>query len=201
MFRQLIIATLGKIKDVEIVGQFGLGRPGLECCLREKVDLLVVDLLLPDIDGLEIARQVRRVSDELIILVVTSHPSQKLPGELIAMGVAGYVDKNESIEYVVNAVETLRRGGMFFASTVQAQRGGLRAPVPHTPAVEVLLTAREQEIARLVAAGKMTKEIAAILNLSHRTVENHRAVLMKKIGVHDVATLTRWCIETGLLYT
>jgi DNA-binding NarL/FixJ family response regulator len=201
MFRQLIVATLGTIHDIEIVGAFGTGQPGLDFCLRERVDLLVVDLLLPDIEGLEIARQVRQASEDVIILVVTAHPSERLPSKLLALGVAGYVDKNESIEYVVNAIATLRRGGMFFASTVKAERG---RPVPvlsRTAVKQVALTEREQQIARLVAAGKMSKEIAVMLNLSHRTVENHRASIMQKIGIRDVASLTRWCIETGLLYS
>ena len=201
MFRQLILSTLGTIKDVQVVAEFGLGAPGLEYCLSEPVDLLVVDLFLPDIAGLEIARKVRLAMPEMKILVITAHPSERLPAELIAIGVAGYVDKNESIDYVVNAVETLRRGGMFFASHVQAQSGRSFAPVERASAAKVDLTDRERQIVRLVAAGKMSKEIAAALNLSHRTVENHRAKIMQKVGVHEVASLTRWCIEAGLLYT
>ena len=201
MFRQLIVSTLGTISDVEIVGAFGTGQAGLDCCLSERVDLLIVDLLLPDLDGLEIARQVRLASETMMILVVTSHPSERLPADLLALGVAGYVDKNESIDYVVNAIATLRRGGMFFASSIKAQRGLPRLAVNRAAAAKVSLTNREEEVARLVAAGKMSKEIAAALNLSHRTVENHRAAIMQKIGIHDVASLTRWCIETGLLYS
>jgi len=201
MFRQLIISTLGTIRDVEIVGAFGTGRPGLERCLRGDIELLVVDLVLPDLDGLEIARQVRLALPDLLILVVTAHPSARLPADLLALGVAGYVDKNESIDYVVHAIETLRRGGMFFASTVQAGRGRVRIPIERPVAARVPLTEREKQIARLVAAGKMSKEIAVELSLSHRTVENHRAAIMQKIGIHDVASLTRWCIETGLLYS
>jgi DNA-binding NarL/FixJ family response regulator len=201
MFRQLIRTTLGTIADVEVVGEFGLGRPALEFCLKHPIDLLVVDLLLPDIEGLEIARRVKTARDEVIILVITAHPSERLPAELMALGVAGYVDKNESIDYVVNAVETLRRGGMFFASHVQAQRGSSRGSINRHALAAAALTAREQEIAQLVASGKMSKEIAALLDLSPRTVENHRAVIMRKVGVHDVASLTRWCIETGLVYT
>lgn len=199
MFRQLIRATLGTIRNVEVAGEFGLGAPGLDFCLRRRVDLLVVDLLLPDIDGLSIARRVREVKPKVKILVITAHPNERLPGELMALGVAGYVDKNAPVEYVVNAVDTLSQGGMFFASHVQAQSAGARGshPGPSTP--KVALTERETQVARLVADGKMSKEIALILNLSQRTVENHRAKIMQKVGVHEVASLTRWCVEAGLL--
>jgi DNA-binding NarL/FixJ family response regulator len=201
MFRQLILLTLGKVKDLQVVGDFGLGKAGLEFCLREKPDILVVDLMLPDINGMEIAREVRRALPDTKILVITAHPSERLPSDLMALGVNGYVDKTEPIEYVLSAVETVRSGGMFFASRVRAKGGagvpfsGLRAPL------EVPLTQREQEIARLVAAGQMSKEIAAKLNLSVRTVEKHRANIMEKVGVREVASLTRWCIQAGLVDT
>lgn len=199
MFRQLILLTLGKVKHLQVVGEFGLGKPGLEFCLREKPDLLVVDLMLPDINGIEIAREVRRALPEMKILVITAHPSERLPGELMTLGVNGYVDKTEPIEYVLSAVETVRNGGMFFASRVRG-KGGVGAGFSgKLPALAVPLTEREQEIARLVAAGQMSKEIASTLNLSVRTVEKHRANIMEKIGVREVASLTRWCIQAGLV--
>lgn len=199
MFRQLILMTLGKLKDLQVIGEFGLGQPGLDFCLQEKPDLLVVDLMLPDMNGMEIARQVRRALPETKILVITAHPSERLPADLIVLGVNGYVDKTEPIEYVISAVETVRSGGMFFASRVRA-KGGNTVGLPVTPpTLQVPLTEREKEIARLVAAGQMSKEIAAKLNLSVRTVEKHRANIMEKVGVREVASLTRWCIQAGLL--
>ena len=197
MFRQLIFSTLGQVKNLQVIGAFELGRPGLEFCLEKKPDLAVVDLVLPDINGLEIAAQIRRAVPEMQILVITAHPSEQLPGELLALGVNGYVDKTEPIEYVLRAIETVRSGGMFFASHVQAKRGRA-AGATASPPREVSLTPREQQIARLVAAGHMSKEIARTLNLSPRTVEKHRENIMQKVGVREVASLTRWCIQTGL---
>ena len=197
MFRQLILLTLGKVKGIQVVGEFGLGKPGLEYCLREKPDMLVVDLMLPDINGLEIAREIRRLVPDMKILVITAHPSERLPADLMAIGVNGYVDKTEPIEYVLSAVETVRAGGMFFASRVRARSGGALPGVKRP--LDVPLTAREQEIARLVAAGQMSKEIASKLGLSVRTVEKHRANIMEKVGVREVASLTRWCIQVGLV--
>lgn len=197
MFRQLILLTLGKVKGLSVVGEFGLGKPGLQFCLREKPDMLVVDLMLPDLNGMEIAREVRRALPDTKILVITAHPSERLPADLMALGVNGYVDKTEPIEYVLSAVETVRAGGMFFASKVRAKGGGSLAAIRKP--MDVPLTEREQEIAKLVARGQMSKEIAASLNLSVRTVEKHRANIMEKIGVREVASLTRWCIQTGLV--
>ena len=202
MFRQLILLTLGKVKDLQVIGEFGLGRPGLEFCLQEKPDMLVVDLMLPDVNGMEIAREVRKALPDTKILVITAHPSERLPADLMVLGVNGYVDKTEPIEYVLSAVETVRNGGMFFASRVRAKGGVAQGGLIVTrPVLQVPLTEREQEIARLVAAGQMSKEIAASLNLSVRTVEKHRANIMEKVGVREVASLTRWCIQAGLVDT
>jgi len=200
MFRQLILLTLGKVKDLQVIGEFGLGKPGLEFCLREKPELVVVDLMLPDVNGIEIARELRRTTPDVKILVITGHPSERLPAELMVIGVNGYVDKTEPIEYVLSAVDTVRAGGMFFASRIRG-KGGAGAMLPSGPPLAVPLTEREKEIAKLVAAGQMSKEIAAKLNLSVRTVEKHRANIMEKVGVREVASLTRWCIQAGLVDT
>jgi DNA-binding NarL/FixJ family response regulator len=195
----LILLTLGKVKDLQVIGEFGLGKPGLDFCLREKPDMLVVDLMLPDINGMEIARALRRAVPDMKILVITAHPSERLPADLMTLGVNGYVDKTEPIEYVLSAVETVRSGGMFFASRVRGKGGTITNFGGTPPPLKVPLTEREQEIARLVAAGQMSKEIAATLNLSVRTVEKHRANIMEKVGVREVASLTRWCIQAGLV--
>ena len=108
MFRQLILLTLGKVKGLSVVGEFGLGKPGLQFCLREKPDMLVVDLMLPDLNGMEIAREVRRALPDTKILVITAHPSERLPADLMALGVNGYVDKTEPIEYV--RISVVNRG-------------------------------------------------------------------------------------------
>jgi len=116
----------------------------------------------------------------------------------MALGVGGYVDKSEPIAYVLNAIETLRRGGMYFATHVGAKTGP-GTDVIGRQVIAHSLTPREKQIARLVAAGQVSKEIAQALNLGVRTVEKHRTNVMRKAGVHEVASLTRWCIQAGLV--
>lgn len=195
MFRQLIVATLGEVKNLEIMGEFASGKPALKFCLARKPDLAVIDLVLPDIDGLQIARKLRKTRPEMKILIITAHPNAQLPFELIELGINGYIDKTEPIEFVLNAVSTIRRGGMFFATHITPwdSKSSRTDPMP------IPLTLRQQEIARMVAGGRMSKEIANRLNLSLRTVEKHREHIMHKVGVRDVASLTRWCIKAGLV--
>ena len=197
MFRQLIRSTLDQLKNLEVVGEFGLGKPGLDFCLRKKPNLLVIDLVLPDVHGLEIAAAIRRAVPDMLILVLTAHPNEQLPAELIALGVSGYVDKSEPVAYVLDAIETIRRGGMYFATHVGAKRSPLAGETSRLPP-DIALTPREQQIVRLIAAGEASKGIARTLDLSIRTVEKHREKIMRKVGVHEIASLTRWCVKAGL---
>jgi DNA-binding NarL/FixJ family response regulator len=196
MFRQLLLSTLRRARNLHVIGAFECGRPGLNFCLQEKPELAVVDLVLPDMKGMDIVRTLRSTLPELRILILTAHPSAQLPGELVTLGVHGYVDKAEPLEYVLKAIETVRHGGMFFASHVQAKASSRTSAVP---ALKSPLTKREEQVVRLVAEGQMSKEIALRLQLSLRTVEKHRENIMQKVGVRKVASLTRWCIESGLI--
>jgi DNA-binding NarL/FixJ family response regulator len=205
--------ALVRVRGVVVSAAFDSGKEGLEYCLRTKPDLLAVDLFLPDLHGLEIVREVRARLPATRILVLTGHPDGDLPARLVAQGVHGFVDKAAPLSYIMQAMESLMEGGMFFATHVppkgatpsaQAALPKVAAGVRSDPeafsleAVKVL-SAREIEVARLVAEGFSSKELAARLGLSVRTVEKHRANIMEKVGVHEVASLVRWCVQTGLV--
>ncbi|MFI5356374.1 MAG: response regulator transcription factor [Opitutales bacterium] len=213
VFRQMLCLALGRVPGLTLVAEFADGREGLEYCLREKPGLLVVDLFLPGMHGLEIIRILREKLPTTRILVLTGHPDGELPAQLIRQGVNGFVDKTEPLNYVLQAVETVMKGGMFFAANVPPRAGSsdelpaVARPAPHgqpPPAAPSLaaagtLTPREIEIARLVAEGLSSKEIASRLNLSVRTVEKHRSNIMEKIGVREVASLVRYCVQAGIV--
>ena len=199
--------ALVRVRGVVMSAAFDLGKEGLEYCLRTKPDLLAVDLFLPDLHGLEIVREVRARLPATRILVLTGHPDGNLPARLVAQGVHGFVDKAAPLSYIMQAMESLMEGGMFFAShvppkgaTPSAQAAlpkvvaGARSD-PEALSLEAVkvLSAREIEVARLVAEGFSSKELAARLGLSVRTVEKHRA------NMHEVASLVRWCVQTGLV--
>jgi DNA-binding NarL/FixJ family response regulator len=212
VFRQMLVLALGRVKGLELVGEIADGREGMEFCLKEKPDLLVVDLFLPSMHGLEIIKIVREKLPKTRILVLTSHPDGELPAQLIRQGVHGFVNKTEPLSYVLQAVESVMKGGMFFATNVppSAKADGDAAVRLPTDGPEQLnarssttlidaLTPREIEIARLVSEGLSSKEVASQLNLSVRTVEKHRANIMDKLGVREVASLVRYCIQTGIV--
>jgi DNA-binding NarL/FixJ family response regulator len=211
VFRQMLAMALGRVRGLQVAGSFGEGKAGLDYCLRTKPNLLVVDLYLPGMHGLEVIKLVRASLPETRILVLTGHPDGDLPARLISQGVHGFVDKNAPINYVLQAVESVMSGGMFFAAHIpptvtDAAKGAPRVPPgvktgPQTPSLEAMqmLSSREIEVVRLVAEGFSSKEIATRLDLSVRTVEKHRANIMDKVGVHEVASLVRWCVQSGIV--
>jgi|UniRef100_UPI00404A5241 DNA-binding NarL/FixJ family response regulator len=213
VFRQMLALALGRITGLRLIGELADGREGLEFCLREKPDLLVVDLFLPGMHGLEIVKIVREKLPATRILVLTSHPDGELPSQLIRQGVHGFVDKTAPLNYVLQAVESVMKGGMFFAANVPPRANAAASDtVPVRPAPQEqppqsapslaaakTLTPREIEVARLVSEGLSSKEVASQLNLSVRTVEKHRANIMDKLGVREVASLVRYCIQAGIV--
>lgn len=200
VFRQLLKRALEKRKGWKNVEDFSDGSAGLEACLANPPDLLLVDLHLPGTHGLEIVRELRQKAPDVRILVLTAHAEPKLPSQLMGLGVGGYVDKTAPLAYVIQAIDTVMAGGMFFASHVQAESGPVSAGglPPASTALPSVLSSRELEVARLVAAGRSSKEIASDLDLSTRTVEKHRANIMEKLGVREVASLVRWVLQNGL---
>jgi DNA-binding NarL/FixJ family response regulator len=161
--------------------------------------------------GLEVVREVRAKLPNTRILVLTGHPDGDLPARLISQGVHGFVDKTAPLNYVLQAIESVVAGGMFFAAHIppKATVGSGQQPKvepsvktgPPTTSMDAVMTlsARELEVARLVAEGYSSKEIADRLDLSVRTVEKHRANIMDKINVKEVASLVRWCVQAGLV--
>jgi len=199
VFRQLLTMALGRLTKVEIVGDYLDGQDGLDACLREKPDLLVVDLYLPSIHGVDIAREVRKQLPETRILVLTGHASESLPSQLVSLGVHGFVSKTEPLKVVIEAVEKVAAGGLFFSSSTPTKPTLSPLPVPSAAPLKNPLTPRELEVAISVASGLSSKEIASKLDLSVRTVEKHRANIMDKVEVREVASLVRWCVHQGLI--
>jgi len=211
VFRQMLASALSRVRGLVVSGTFKDGKTCLEHCLKDPPGLLIVDLYLPGMHGLEVIREVRSKLPATRILVLTGHPDGDLPARLIAQGVHGFVDKSAPISYMLQAIESVVAGGMFFAANVPPKTSAAAGQLPKVePAVKAgpqvasaeavqTLSGRELEVARLVAEGHSSKEIADRLNLSVRTVEKHRANIMDKINVKEVASLVRWCVQAGIV--
>jgi DNA-binding NarL/FixJ family response regulator len=176
---------------------FGDGTAGLAHCLAEAPDLLITDLRLPGVDGREIIRRVRARHPGTRCVVLTSAVTPALPAELLMLGVGGFIDKASPAEHVERAIERVLSGGMYFSAKVNPTPAAAKPPAAEGPA-PTILTEREREIARLVAGGLISKEIAERLGLSPRTVEKDRGQIMEKIGARDLSGFIRWCVRNGV---
>ena len=183
----------------EICDEAVEGREAVEKAVRLRPDVVILDIGMPLLNGLEAARQIRKASPESEVLILTMHESEQVIREVLAAGARGYVLKTDAGRDLVNAVEALSRHKTFFSSTVaefvlQGYLDG-RGEARETPA----LTQREREIVQLLAEGKGNKDVANILGISVRTAETHRTNIMRKLACESFSDLVRFAIRNGII--
>lgn len=194
----LAMALKRKFKPAKL-SVFSRARPALEHCRTDNPDIVIVDIGLPDMDGRAMIRALHTVSPDSRVIVLTGNVHPALPGELFALGVAGYVDKTSPLENTETAILRVLEGGIHFSAgpasmSAECDTGAEEAADP-TPES---LTERERKIAGLVAGGLISKEIAKQLGLSPRTVEKCRAQIQAKLKLRDIPSLVRWCVKHGV---
>jgi DNA-binding NarL/FixJ family response regulator len=196
-YRLLLKETLRVAFASSELRDFATGEQAMAACLEQPPDLLITDLRLRSMDGRGLVRSLWEQGCRPRVVVLTAYPEAGLPGELLALGVAGFVDKSSPMEQVAHAAQCVWQGGMHFSATVPPPMPVWTDPVLPWVGVESL-SEREREVVRLVVRGLLSKQIAAELGLSPRTVEKHRARICAKLGMHDVPTLVRWSLRNGL---
>jgi PAS domain S-box-containing protein len=185
-----------------VVGEAVNGREAVEKAIELKPDVAVVDIGMPELDGIEVTRQIRTSAPETRVLVLTMHESGQMVRRALDAGASGYLLKSDLTESLAKAVETVADGNRFlppkvseivmeeFLSSTSKNQQGESASTPATP--------REVEVIRLLAEGKTNKEIAALLGITVRTVETHRAKIMLKLGLHSLAELIHYAVRRGI---
>jgi DNA-binding NarL/FixJ family response regulator len=185
----------------EVCGEATTGRDAVEQTRRLRPDVVVMDLSLPELNGLDATRQILRDAPATEVLVLTMHQSEELMREVLHAGARGYVLKSDADENLINAIESLRQHTPFLTSTVTKfvlddyVRHGDAARDEHTPA---LLTSREREIVQLVAEGRSSKEVAATLGISVKTIDAHRSNIMRKLQLRSISDLVRYAIRNKI---
>jgi DNA-binding NarL/FixJ family response regulator len=183
----------------EICGEAVTGRDAVDLAREMRPDIAIVDLMMPDLNGLETTRQIRKVSDRTEVLIFTMHQNESLVHDVLEAGARGYLLKSDAERQIVTAVETLLRRQPYFSAQVSETvlEGFLRSSHP-TAATAARLTPREREIIQLLAEGHRNKRIAQMLGISIKTVETHRTTLMRKIGVKSIVELVRYAVRNHL---
>jgi two-component system, NarL family, response regulator NreC len=191
--------------DLEIVGEAETGAEGLRLAGELQPDVILMDISMPDMNGIEATRRVKAEHPEIAVLALTMHEDDQYFFEMLAAGASGYVPKRAAPNDLISAIHAIRGGGMFlFPSLARTlvQDYLQRRELPPVPAVRQgleELTDREREVLALIAEGQSNQEIADALVISIKTVNRHRENIMAKLNLHSRVELVRYAIEKGLI--
>jgi DNA-binding NarL/FixJ family response regulator len=179
--------------SVAVVGEASTAAEGVQRVEELKPDLVVLDVSMPGASGLAVIGRMREVSPESRVLILSMHSDAEYVRESERLGSAGYVLKDDAVAELPDAIAVIRDGGRYMSAKLAETARNIELP-----AGEQTLTPRERDVLRGIANGQTNKEVASALGISHRTVETHRENVMRKLGIHTVAGLTRYAIDHGL---
>jgi DNA-binding NarL/FixJ family response regulator len=183
--------------DIEVIGDAADGAEARDMAIRQRPDLAILDVKMPKLTGLQATREIRAQAPEVSVLILSMYDDERYLFEALKAGASGYVLKAQADVELLKAVRAVERGEPFL--TPEAQRALIKDVLGESAGRTDELTPREQEVVKLVAEAHTNKEIAAILHLSEKTVENHRSNAMRKLGMRDRVELVRYAIRRGLI--
>jgi DNA-binding NarL/FixJ family response regulator len=200
LFRRGVAAELTQQPGWVVAAEATNGRDAVALAASLKPDIVVLDLTMPELNGLEAARQIVSADPAARILILTAHESEQLVREVLSAGAQGYVLKSDAGRTLIAALQALLGGGSFFTSNVARMvlDGYLRSESPDSIPAQPL-SAREREIVQLLAEGNSNKDIARALNISVKTAETHRSNIMRKMGFDSLADLVRYAIRNNII--
>ena len=201
--RQGLRSLLGAEADIEVVGEASNGRQAVRLAQQLKPDVAVMDIAMPELNGLEATRQIIGGGIPTRVLILSSHADDEYVHHLTEAGASGYLVKQAAAAEVISAVREVSKGNAYFSPSVLKRllafyREAFEKGLQHRRQ-EGTLTNREREVLQLIAEGNVNKQIAASLGLSIKTVEKHRQHAMNKLNIHDIAGLTRHAIAKGII--
>ena len=202
ILREGLRALLGSRSGFEVVGEAEDGKEAIQCVETEKPDIVLMDLSMPRMNGIEAIREIKRGNSHIKVVALTVHKTEEYVLAALKAGVDGYVLKDATHSELLVALKSVMAGKRYLSPGISDKiiEGYLegRKTVKPTSAFEAL-TAREREILKLIAEGYKNKEIAGYLCISVKTVETHRSSLMRKLDLHNVSGLTAFAMDRGLV--
>lgn len=199
IIREGIKTILKRQPDYEVVGEACDGEEALEQIAKVKPDILLLDITMPKKTGLEIIADVLKKSPNTKILIISVHKANAYVMKALQLGVKGYVSKENAADDLLTALRKITSGQVYLDSQVSDYLLKKVTGADQATAGEALLTQREVDVLKLVAEGKAAKEIASLLSLSPRTVENYKNNMLKKLGLHRTSDLIKYAIKNKII--
>jgi DNA-binding NarL/FixJ family response regulator len=204
MFRRGVLRIIQGLDDVEVVGEASDGLELLRLLKDLDPNLVIMDISMPNLRGLEATREIKSVDPRVKVLILTMHKDRDYLYHALTAGAEGYLLKEDADGELISAIQTLRKGGTFISSLLSGQMADIfvdkmRPGGETLAAPEETLTVREREVIKLIAEGKSSKEIGKLLYISSRTVQHHRANIMRKLGLKKTADLVKYAIQKGYI--
>ena len=181
----------------QVIAEASDGREAIRLCEAQPPEIAVLDIGMPLLNGIDAAREITKTNPQIKVILLTMHTEDHLVLEGLRSGIAGYVLKTKASSELVQAIRAVGRGEMFLTQSIS--RTVVEALRQQNEVSERALSDRERQVLQLVAEGKTTKEIAAVLGISVKTAESHRSNIMGKLDIHDTAGLVRYAIRRGLI--
>jgi len=205
VLREALRALLLTEPDLEVVGEAENGREAVEMAGALQPDVVVMDIAMPQLNGLEATRRITKEAPRTKVLILSSYSDDKFVEQLSEAGAVGYFLKQTGAPEFIKALREASKGKACFSSSIskrlldQGRRGSSKGGGTPHPKTSVALTSREREVIQLVAEGKGNRQAAAELGVSIKTVEKHRQHAMNKLNIHDIAGLTRYAVAEGII--
>ena len=202
IIRRGLRALLSSRPDWIICAEAATGREAIAQAQRHRPDIVVMDIAMPGLNGLEATRKIRKMLPKTQVVMLSLHYSDQLVREVLDSGARSYILKSDASRDLLNAVEAVTNHRTFFtsgAANILIDAFSKPASVPQPPLMRKSLSAREREIVQLLAEGKSSKEVAVVLGISVKTAETHRANIMRKLEVHSVSELVRYAVKNCMI--
>ena len=200
ILRESLIILLRQEEDIEVIGEAANGHDALEEITRLQPDIAILDISLPQLNGLEVAARLKRESPEVKIIILTMHKNEDFVARAYQLEVDGYVLKDNALEELLKSTHVVQAGGTYISSDITSTViAGFVANFDQKKKKAELISSREREIVQLLAEGNSNKEIARLLSLSLKTVETHRSNIMHKLGLKSITDLVLYAVRNHII--
>jgi DNA-binding NarL/FixJ family response regulator len=197
LVRQALAEMIDRNPDFEVVGQCGDGLQVVAQVMEAKPDVLVLDVAMPGLNGLDVCKEITRKQRKMAVLILSIYDDEEFVARALENGAAGYLMKEADNDQLATAIRTVARGELYLAPGVSRsvlQRLGRISEDPYQK-----LTSRERQVLQLITEGKTNRDVAAALGLAVKTIDTHRTRLMRKLGIHDQTALVKYALRKGIV--